>query len=317
MSSGTNILLESGTNEVEMLEFLLGGQSFGINVSKVTSIIQFEEELLTAIPDMPPALMGAFMFRGETISLINLATALGKAVSNSNDERPLVIATEFNNFQCGLYVNGVERIHRVSWEEFVPLENSFAGDSSQGSILGTIHINQKDVLIIDIESIATGYFEGLSMERNYEAGAAEIGTNKHRNDIKMILAEDSAFIRKHILGILNGAGYTNVKSFDNGASADEYIVQLLRNKEYPDVVISDIEMPKMDGLTLCKKIKTDYNLSDIPVIMFSSLINEQMRHKCDSVGANASITKPQIAGLVKMLDEFCGVKHYTEEVVGE
>ena len=195
MSSGTNILLESGTNEVEMLEFILGGQSFGINVSKVTSIIQFGEELLTAIPDMPSAIMGAFMFRGETISLINLAEALHRKPDNKN-ERPLVIATEFNDFQCGLYVNGVERIHRVSWEAFVPLENTFSVDSSQGSILGTIHINKKDVLIIDIESIATQLFEGLSMELNYEHDAVEIGTNKNRNDVLVVLAEDSAFIRR-------------------------------------------------------------------------------------------------------------------------
>ena len=309
MSSGTNILLESGTNEVEMLEFILGGQSFGINVSKVTSIIQFEDDLLTHIPDMPPAIMGAFMFRGETISLVNLAEALHRE-PDADNERPLVIATEFNDFQCGLYVNGVERIHRVSWEEFVPLESSFSRDNSQGSILGTIHINQKDVLIIDIESVSTQLFEGLSMEKNYEVDAGEIGTNKQRNDVLIVLAEDSAFIRKHILGVMNGAGYTNVKSFDNGQSADEYINDLRKQSKRPDVVVSDIEMPKMDGLTLCKRIKTDYNMEDVPVIMFSSLINDQMKHKCDSVGANASITKPQIAGLVKMLDEFAGVKHY-------
>ena len=76
-------------------------------------------------------------------------------------------------------------------------------------------------------------------------------------------------------------------------------------------------MPKMDGLTLCRKLKTDYDMEDLPVIMFSSLINEQMRHKCDSVGANASITKPQIAGLVKMIDEFCNVKHYDSHDVKE
>ncbi len=312
MSSGTNILLESGTNEVEMLEFILGGQSFGINVSKVTSIIQFEEELLTAIPDMPPAIMGAFMFRGETISLINLAEALHRK-PDSNNDRPLVIATEFNDFQCGLYVNGVERIHRVSWEAFVPIENTFSKDNLQGSILGTIHINKKDVLIIDIESIATQLFEGLSMELNYEHDAVEIGRNKNRNDVLVVLAEDSAFIRRHILGVLNEAGYTNIKPFDNGQSADDYINSLRKEDKRPDIVVSDIEMPKMDGLTLCRKLKTDYNMGDLPVIMFSSLINEQMRHKCDSVGANASITKPQIAGLVKMIDEFCNVKHYEND----
>ncbi len=316
MSSGTNILLESGTNEVEMLEFILGGQSFGINVSKVTSIIQFEDELLTAIPDMPPSIMGAFMFRGETISLINLAEALHRKPDAEND-RPLVIATEFNNFQCGLYVNGVERIHRVSWEAFVPIENSFSSETMQGSILGTIHINQKDVLIIDIESIATQLFEGLSMESNYQHDSAEIGQNKHRNDIHVILAEDSAFIRKHILGVLNEAGYTNVTTFDNGLSADEYIIGLKKENKRPDAVVSDIEMPKMDGLTLCRKIKTDYNMGDLPVVMFSSLINDQMRHKCESVGANASITKPQIAGLVKLLDEFCNVQHYDDLEVAE
>lgn len=307
MSSGSNILLESGTNEVEMLEFILGGQSFGVNVSKVTSIIQFEEKLLTIIPDMPPAIMGAFMFRGETISLINLSAALKKQEVETN-ERPLVIATEFNDFQCGLYVNGVERIHRVSWEAFVPIDNSFSNEVAQGSVLGTIHINQKDVLIIDIESIATQLFSGLSMEQNYEEGSSEIGVNKHRNEVLIVLAEDSGFIRKHIMGVLTEAGYTNIKAFENGLAADNFINELRKDGKRPDVLVSDIEMPMMDGLTLCKKVKKDYGMEELPVIMFSSLINDQMRHKCDSVGANASITKPQIAGLVKMLDGFCNIK---------
>ncbi len=307
MSSGSNILLESGTNEVEMLEFILGGQSFGVNVSKVTSIIQFEEKLLTIIPDMPPAIMGAFMFRGETISLINLSAALKKQEIETN-ERPLVIATEFNDFQCGLYVNGVERIHRVSWEAFVPIDNSFSNEVTQGSVLGTIHINQKDVLIIDIESIATQLFSGLSMEQNYEDGSSEIGVNKHRNEVLIVLAEDSGFIRKHIMGVLTEAGYTNIKAFENGLAADNFINELRKDGKRPDVLVSDIEMPMMDGLTLCKKVKKDYGMEELPVIMFSSLINDQMRHKCDSVGANASITKPQIAGLVKMLDGFCDIK---------
>ena len=305
MSSGSNILLESGTNEVEMLEFLLDGQSFGVNVSKVTSIVRFEDHLLTNMPDMPKEVMGAFMFRGETIPLINLSQALHRQETSTN-ERPLVIATEFNDFQCGLYVNGVERIHRLSWKSFVPIDNSFSTSTDQGSILGTIHINEKDVLIIDIESISTRLFDGLSMEENAHKGLHDIGNNNQRNDMMILLAEDSSFIRTHISKVLSESGYTGIIGFENGAAADEYIRKLMAENKKPHVLISDIEMPMMDGLSLCKKVKQEYNLG-IPVIMFSSLINEQMRHKCDTVGADASITKPQITGLVEMLDNFCGI----------
>lgn len=307
MSASNNILLESGTNEVEMLEFLLDEQSFGVNVAKVISIIQYEDRLLTSIPEAPPEIMGTFMFRDTPIPLIGLSNALHRTKKKENS-RPLVISVEFNDFTCGLFVDGVERIHRVSWDRFVPINDSFSSTMNANSILGTIHIDEKDVLIIDIESIATHLFSGLSMEEKaHEVGEFLEEDHAQRHKVNIVLAEDSAFIRKNITTVLNGAGYTGLAVFENGAKAEAHILSLIAADSRPDVVISDIEMPVMDGLALCKKIKTDFGLEDVPVIMFSSLINDQMRLKCEGVGADACITKPEIGELVELIDKLCEI----------
>ncbi len=116
-----------------------------------------------------------------------------------------------------------------------------------------------------------------------------------------------------LLDVLKRDGYTNIADFDNGRSAHECIMQLIKQaqqdgrdlSEYLNMVITDIEMPQMDGLTLCKEIKTKVGLHAVPVMMFSSMINEQMARRCESVGADAYISKPQFGKLVEMVDRLC------------
>jgi len=315
----TDILLESGTNEVEILEFLLEGQPFGLNVHKVTAIEIFEPTRLTPLPETPPEIMGSLLFRDSTIPLIDASQVIGKE-SQENNDRPLVVTVEFNNFVCGLYVDGVNRIHRINWEQFEPLDMSFGRDLSFGhenmSVLGSIHVQDRDILILDIESIGARLFDGLSMEEIDDDHFDEDGIEEseetvaeRRAKVPIMVAEDSPMIRCHMVQILQHAGYTNISVHENGKKALEHIEKMAaEGKDWVGrrlrLLVTDIEMPEMDGLTLCRRVKEMAGDRHLPVIMFSSLINQQMAQKCKSVGGDAWISKPQIGQLADTIDNF-------------
>ena len=122
-----------------------------------------------------------------------------------------------------------------------------------------------------------------------------------------MLADDSALIRRLLKDTLTKAGFRNLRIFDDGQQALDYLTELKAKKgenfrEDVQLLITDIEMPRMDGLTLTRKIKEDPILQKLPVIVFSSLITDELRHKGESVGANAQLSKPEVEGLVKTID---------------
>jgi two-component system chemotaxis response regulator CheV len=303
------ILLEGGTNEMELLTFLLDQQPFGVNVSKVQSIIEFDPSAVSKIPEAPPALLGMLLHRNKTIPLIDLSVALDRKTGVAS-EKSIVIVTEFNNVLSSFRVDGVNRIYRTSWDNFVPTTTFFGGSSP--SIIGSIHLDDTEVLVVDAEHILSLIIPDLAFEEISRETLEEADRFKREN-MNIFFAEDSTTIRKNVIRILHNAGYTNVQAFDNGKKAYEAlsILKTQSNSEgkadvgLPDAIISDIEMPMMDGLTLCRKTREDLNLKQIPIIMFSSLINEQMIMKCETVGANGSVSKPETNKLVAMLDEMC------------
>lgn len=301
------ILLESGTNEVEILEFYLGGQSYGINVSKVLQIISFEEDRFTRTPDADPAMPGVLLWRGRTIPFVDLQAALHVS-GRMEVERPIALVTEFNNLTCSFLTEGVNRIHRIGWDRIDQLD-AYMGQFS-AHFTGSVHVDDKDILLVDFEYIVASFFPETKLDSEKQLKLPEDITPEDRETRHVLLAEDSAFIRQTILTILKRAGYTHVESFENGKTAFEQLMRLKRRAQEEnrpitdvlDLVISDIEMPQLDGLTLCRRLKEDNALGRTPVIIFSSLINEQMAVKCREVGADAFITKPQMAELVGTLD---------------
>ena len=303
------ILLESGTNEMELLTFLVGGQSFGINVAKVKSIEQYDASGVSSLPRTPPALFGMILYRDTTVPLIDLATVLGIDV-DAGLEKQIVIVTEFNNFISGFKVDSVERIHRLSWNDFVPINRVISNSST--SIIGTVHIGDLEVLVIDVETIVAGILPDMAFEK-VEDNYRETSGREKRKNVSILFAEDSGVIRNKVMGILQETGYAAIRAFNNGRDAYEFLEKQAAvgpgegngQGQMPDIIISDIEMPLMDGLTLCRKVKEHSRLEHIPVIMFSSLINQQMIAKCDSVGASGYITKPQMNRLVGLIDKFC------------
>lgn len=308
------ILLESGTNEMEIMEFFLGSQSFGINVHKLREIIPYEEEKTTLLPDSLPSVLGLFMVRGKTIPLIGLGKHLQRRElePEAPGARRVVLVCEFNDQVNGFLVDGVNQIHRVCWKDVQPM--SLYLDNYRPRFTGSIHIDQREILIVDLEHIIAEVDPDMGMAYDLVApGAGQPDLLTLRGRVHLMVAEDSALIRGGILKVLTGAGYSHVSAFVDGEECYRAIRSLkARSQESGtpiqdllQLVISDIEMPKMDGLTLCRKVKEELGLSEVRVLIFSSLVNEQMALKCQSVGADGWITKPQIPQLVELIDGLC------------
>lgn len=316
-SPSQEILLESGTNEMEILEFYLGEQSFGINVQKLREIIQYEPDKTTALPESKPSVMGTYLVRGQSISLVDLNKHLNPQLpTGEGPERPIVLVCQFNQKVTGFLVDDVNQIHRISWEDVRPMAPFI--DKFRPRFTGSINVGSREILIVDLEHILTELdpelsrvFTGTPTETQ-DTTVEGLSKTKQRQQVKLMLAEDSSIIRNGIQRVLNNSGYTQLTTFVDGHecyqelqkihekvnSEEEFLQEL-------NILVTDIEMPKMDGLTLCRKVREELGLKDLKVIMFSSLITEQMAAKCNSVGANGSISKPQIPELVEMVDRLC------------
>lgn len=299
------ILLDSGTNEVEILEFFLGSQSFGVNVAKVVQLVAYEEAVFTAIPDGTPAALGVILWQKQTIPLIDLNLALRRP-PEERPERPIVLVTRFNDLLNGFLISGVNQIHRVSWEEISPTSSILSRHSS--NLTGSLHIDDRDLLLVDFEYLIAELFPETKMLHDLET--SRLQNNLQRHEAKLVFAEDSAFIRENVSNLLTQVGYRDIQTFENGLAAYEYLCTLSKKaetenrsiKDLVDLVITDIEMPKMDGLTLCRRLKKELGLTEIPVAIFSSLIDDHMTHKCKEVGADVFTTKPKISELVGLID---------------
>ncbi len=301
----TDILTESGTNEAEFLEFYLNNQSFAINVAKVIQITSFNDQELTRTAGGPDSVLGSLLWRDHTIDLIDLSVALN-SVEDDQSEKSVVLITNFNNMTCGFRIDGVNRIHRVSWNTIQPMDGML--DRYSPRFTGTLTIEDKNILLVDFETLLSELFFN-DEEADLKKELSQQSREEQREGLNIVFAEDSALIRNNMLKYLKLAGY-QVKAFENGKAAWEYVHELRyateEGKTVADsvsLIITDIEMPQMDGLTFCRKIKEDQWLSEIPVVMFSSLINEQMALKCKEVGANDYLSKPRSKELILKVDE--------------
>ncbi len=299
------ILTESGTNEVEFLEFYLNQQSFAINVAKVIQIITFNDEDLTRIPGGPDSMLGSLLWRDHTIDLIDLSLALNN-VEEESLERTVVLITNFNDMTCGFRINGVNRIHRVSWNSIQPMDKVL--DRYSPRFTGTLTIDEINILLVDFEKLVSELFQDHEEVeiKNELSPKNRAGQRSAKN---IVFAEDSALIRNNMMNYLKTAGY-QVQAHENGKSAWDHLDKLkdtvgeeINMAEIINLIITDIEMPQMDGLTFCRKIKEDGQLSEIPVVIFSSLINKQMAIKCEEVGADGYLAKPKSKDLIKKIDD--------------
>ncbi|MBE5933548.1 MAG: chemotaxis protein CheV [Lachnospiraceae bacterium] len=299
-----NILLESGSGELEVLEFVINGNHYGINVEKVREILTYQE--ITPVPNSHPCIEGIFMPRGEIITVIDLFMALG--FTNNDKKNNFLIVTNFNNLNIAFDVQTVLGIHRVSWKEVVKPDATVSGPGV-GIATGIIKNRENLLIILDFERIV----EGICPETSLKVSQLEGLESRERNEIPILIAEDSMMLCQLIKDSLNKAGYTKLTIKNNGQEAWDYLCELKRKNgvEYgAKCVITDIEMPQMDGHRLLKLIRDTEGLKHIPVVVFSSLINEDMKRKGELLGASAQMTKPEIGKLVKILDELIASQIY-------
>ncbi|MDR2744698.1 MAG: chemotaxis protein [Desulfovibrio sp.] len=301
----TNILLETGTNELEIVEFYVNLDGYeghyGLNVAKVVEIGRRQN--VTAMPDMPhPAVLGAFSHRnGRIVPLIDMARYLGSGPITNEDAK--VIVTEFNTVCTAFLVSGVNRIYRLSWTD-VEAPGSFLQNVSQSSVTGVVRLEERVIFLLDLEAIVAELHPAMAIRFDADDRASHKG-----KAYDILHVDDSSSIRSLVLDLLTREGNFRLEQRVNGQDAWNYLSQLRDRCEetgepvtnYLQGIITDIEMPSMDGLALCKQIKEDHILRMLPVAIFSSMINESLSRKCASVGADAQFTKPDLKALSSKL----------------
>jgi len=271
------ILLETGTNEMELLAVIIDGQYFGMNVAKVQSIQQFESGLVTKMPKSAEGIIGMFSYRKTTIPLIDLAKILGK---NQVEEggKEIIIVTEFNNSINSFKVHGVNQIYRLSWDRLMPLKGIISNNSY---VTGSVLIDGHEILVLDLEHILATLFPNLTLEE-VEKDVVHEKETISRETTKIFFAEDSSTIRRGVVNALKKAGFNDITEFENGQRAYDFIQKIDKKNIYNTVLISDIEMPVLDGLTLCKNIKADNDLQNIHVVIVIEVGKKHATRSCST-----------------------------------
>lgn len=300
MKEEQKILLESGTNELEIVEFKIGESFFGINVAKVKEIIPFAK--VTHIPKSHPCVKGIFKPRDTIVTVIDLPKYLN-IQTGKNEADNLFIISHFNKTSVAFQVHKVVGIHRFSWEDMEKPDSTIYG-GVEGVATGIIKKDERLIIILDFEKILTDISPNTGIQLSE---IKNMGTRQRVNK-PILIAEDSEMLSKILVQALNEAGYSNLIVTNNGREAWDQIERFRvdKTKELKDhvsCIITDIEMPKMDGHHLTKLVKSDEDLATIPLIIFSSLISDEMRRKGDSLGADAQISKPEIGNLVGVVDK--------------
>lgn len=292
------ILLESGTNELEIMEFTIAGELFGINVAKVREIMKISS--VKPMPNSHSVIEGIFKPRDTVITVLNLAKYLGLPES-SDPDRDIFIVTNFNNLNFAFHVHTVVGIDRISWKNMQKPDNIIYG-GKEGVATGIAEYEKRLITILDFEKIVAE----ISPEDGIKVADIDKLGHRGRNDKPILIAEDSMLLSKMIIESLHKAGYANIIKTENGQEAYDFL-QEAKNEGNPLTdhvvcVVTDIEMPQMDGYHLTKLIKEDSVLKQLPVILFSSIVNDEVKSKGLQVGADAQISKPQIANLVSVID---------------
>ncbi|WP_413111757.1 chemotaxis protein CheV [Thaumasiovibrio sp. DFM-14] len=314
----STILTESGTNELEIIEFHLhkilpNGETktchYGINVAKVREVIQVPET--TDYPNAQTHMIGVFSSRDKLTPLVDLAGWLRVPTRDNNDNK-FVIVTDFNNMTNGFLIDSISRIHRISWEQ-VESPSQFLESGEQDCVVAVVRQDKRLIMILDFEKIIADINPELSMEK-YDINT-DSAVDRHQKTISrragktIMVVDDSAFIRSLIENTLRSAGY-NIISARDGGEALEKLIEFERISkdensqvtELLDAIVSDVEMPKMDGMHLLKRLRENSTYQTLPIVMFSSLMSDDNRHKAMQLGANDTVTKPEIGRLIPIMD---------------
>jgi two-component system chemotaxis response regulator CheV len=276
-----------GQNRLELLMFHLNGrQRFGINVFKVREVLPCPK--LTAMPNRNPLVRGVAHIRGQAISIIDLSMATGgRALTDIQDR--FVIISEYNRTIQGFLVEGVDRIININWEDVMPPPK---GTGRDAYLTAVTKVEDELIEIIDVERILADIMPA-NMDVSEEVANAPI--NVAKEDLTILITDDSSVARNQIKRALQSLGITlEVKK--NGKEALDYLKDKAKEvgglvHPHVPVLVSDVEMPVMDGYTLTAELKADPNLRDIHVILHTSLSGVFNQAMVKKVGADDFIAK--------------------------
>ena len=301
-------ILQSSGNELEIIEFYIdetdkdSGETyrsyFGMNVAKVLEIIRRPQ--VTAMPGHHnEAVLGTFNLRNRVLPLVDLSVWLDKTTPDTEADK--VIVSEFSGVVTAFLVSGVAHIHRLTWDRVEP-PGKYLQAFSHDSITGVVRLEDRILFILDMEQIIGSMSHHLQMDFDPAALGEE---NPHFGaGCRILVTDDSQAVRKIIANMLSKSGFS-IETASTGKEALELLLTYKQkaldenNKlsDYLDLVISDIEMPEMDGHTLLRNIKSDPLLAVVPVVLLSSHITEALRQKGLSLGADDQISKPDLPSL--------------------
>jgi len=286
----------AGHNRLELLLFRLGGrQRFGINVFKVQEVIQCPP--LTSVPHSNPVVLGIANMRGRTIAIMDLSRAIGAAPVGDHRDK-FVIVTEYNRNIQGFLVDSVDRIVNMNWEEILPPPKGAAHDTYMTAVT---QVDEELVEIIDVEKVLK---EVVGGQQDVSEGV--IVERPHDVDQHVLMVDDSSVARKQVTRVLEhmGVGYTTAS---DGQEALEQLLGWVEEgrdvENWLALVISDVEMPRMDGYSLTKAIREHPKLSHLHVILHTSLSGVFNKSMIEKVGANDFLPKWEPDTLAMMVQD--------------
>jgi len=295
-----------GENRLELLLFGLGGrQKYGINVFKVQEVIQCPP--LTALPKANPIVRGIANMRGKTITIMDLAMAIGRKPIEIVEDQYLIV-TEYNRSTQGFLVSSVDRIVNMNWKEIMAPPR---GVGKNNYMTAVTKIEEQLVEIIDVEKVMA---ELVGMEIDISSDS-EV-TSEESTSIKLLVADDSLVARKQVKATLDKVGL-ECDLAKNGAEALEMLQAAVEDgkplSDTYDVMISDIEMPEMDGYTLTTEVRADDRLKLLPIMLHTSLSGTFNSNMVKKVGADRFVAKFDASELAKEVRELMVEKGLLKE----
>jgi two-component system chemotaxis response regulator CheV len=310
-STGLPEVLRTGANELEIVDFRIfenkeDGSRYewimGVNVAKVREVLRLPE--ITKVPNMPPQVEGMSEIRGELIPIISLARWMG--ITEPTNYKKYVLYMEFLREKVGVIIHDAKRIRRISWAD-IKEPPVILNQKLNGRITGVVETEEGLLLILDFE----GILHDMGLLNIFDADYIEKIKDQHEEKFTIYAADDSSTARKLLSDMLKNLGH-EVVIFDDGEELWEALEELLdkAKKEgknvsnYVQLVITDLEMPRMDGLTLTKHIKSTPGLMHIPVVVNTTLSDEANKVKAKSVGADGFIVKFDAKELTEIIKQY-------------
>ncbi len=277
-----------GQNRLELLTFrLMGRQRYGINVFKVKEVLQCPT--LTSMPNLHPLIKGVAHIRGHTVSVIDLSLAIGGRPT-TDVEKAFVVIAEFNRSIQAFLVTSVERIINMHWEAILPPPE---GAGKANYLTAVTNIDNELVEILDVEKILMEISPiDETMDSSIGESIAEVESSKEIVK-RILIADDSTVARKQVERAILNLGFEVIAVKDGKEAYDKLIDMAAEDSIYNQIslVISDIEMPEMDGYTLTAEVRRNPDLKNLYVVLHSSLSGVFNQAMVERVGANAFIAK--------------------------